>query len=80
MRLPDVERRTADLLHHIDLYPWSTHQAREPEVEFRQADGLEQPRSRAKDSVGKRLPVRVSDIEAFGHTVGCPRCDHALKY
>ena len=28
----------------------------------------------------KRLYVRQADVEAFGYTPGCPRCEHSLTY
>ena len=31
-------------------------------------------------AIARRLYVKASDIEEFGYTRGCPKCDHALEY
>ena len=57
------------------------HKSRGPEAIFTDKPAGESLAARpGAPQLGRRLYTKPADIEAFGWTRGCPRCDHERKY
>ena len=60
----------------IGCTPYDLHQPREPEVTFREKkeDIHEEPQR--KVVMGRQVYVKNADIERYGLTRSCKKCDH----
>ena len=57
------------------------HGAKEPRVVFKDVSSApEAPKADEPSRKSRRLYIKLSDVEAYGYTEGCPKCDHDLKY
>ena len=80
LRMPDVQKWNKDRVDAIAMRPYQLHKPVEPRVIFKEAaDEIPQE---AADTLRliRRLYIKKSDIEAFGYTEGCVKCDHDMKY
>ena len=83
-RLPEGERWDADLLEHIDIFPWGREpQPQRPEQEGQPAVIFE-PRPPQHDEpeveqdrpvIPRAFNIRRTDLEKYGYTKGCRKCD-----
>ena len=80
MTMPEPDKFNKEELAKIAVTPWDLHVPREAEVIFK--DKSEGVHDVAKDKVvmSRQVYIKASDIDQFGMTRGCPRCDHQLKY
>ena len=81
MRLPDVQKWDMKKIADVTQRPWQLHEKKEPAVVFR--DPAEAPADPAADApvqIARRLYIKRSDVEAYGYTQGCPKCNHDLQY
>ena len=79
-RLPDCQKWCKDALAAVRCRPLQLHVPKEPVVIFREpVEGAEDPAQMAARAV-RGLYVKKSDVEAFGYTSGCPKCDSDLRY
>ena len=61
------------------MRPFQLHVPKEPRVIFRDQNGdLEAPKGNIR--LARRLYIKKADVEAFGYTEGCAKCDNDLKY
>ena len=59
--------------------PWSLHEAKAPEVVFK--DAVEsRPTGNALIRAARRVYIKAKDIERWGYTSGCPKCEHEMRY
>ena len=79
LRVPEEQKWNLEMLQSVSATPFDEHQVREPEVVFRQ-EGQKEEVAKPQAVVARRVYIRAPDLEAFGHTRGCPRCEHELKY
>ena len=80
-RMPDCQKWDKDKVASVALRPQQLHQPREPRVLFRDQENVaEVPKGDEPQRLARRLYIKASDVEAFGYTEGCPKCDHDLKY
>ena len=80
-RLPDENKWNTEALQALSATPWSVHEPKDPEVVFKDKDDVDQALVRPEAArYARRTYTRQGDIEAFGYTVGCPRCDHERRY
>ena len=80
-RVPDPQKWSMQKLQEIDISPYSLHIPKEPGVVFAEKANVEL--EHAKQEVlrqVRRAPIRRADLDAYGFTEGCPRCDHAVRY
>ena len=59
--------------------PWDMHVPREMEVVFKDKSDEKQETMKDKVTMSRRVYIKATDIEQFGMTRGCPRCDHQLR-
>ena len=60
--------------------PWDMHVPREMEVVFKDKSDEKQETMKDKVTMSRQVFIKATDIEQFGMTRGCPRCDHQLRY
>ena len=79
--VPDESKWDATLIEQLDKTPYSEHEGSGPDVVFqdreRRPEDDDIPRRVARS---RHLYIKAEDIRAYGHTVGCPRCDHDRRY
>ena len=81
IRMPDVQKWDKDKIAAVALRPWQMHEKKEPTVLFRdQTDVPPAPSGTEPIREARRLYIKRSDVEAYGYTQGCPKCDHDLQY
>ena len=56
------------------------HVPREMEVVFKDKSDEKQETMKDKVTMSRQVYIKATDIEQFGMTRGCPRCDHQLRY
>ena len=79
LRVPEEQKWNFGSIQAVNATPFGEHEVREPEVVFRQEGQQERP-AKPQIVVARRVYIRAPDLEAFGHTKGCPRCEHELRY
>ena len=80
MRMPTADKWSKDAPSSISSTPYSLHTPKEPEVVFRDAADTQRPQLDPKVAHSCQVHIKPSDIERFGSTRGCPKCDHELNY
>ena len=78
---PNHKKYSSETLSTVKATPWDIHTATEPEVVFKPRE--EGPEAEPRDDAvpqRRRMYIKQADIDAFGYTTGCPRCDHAMRY
>ena len=80
MQLPDPQQWNFERLSNLKITPWSNFKVDDPEARFREYDRVD--KSVPEDAVAKarRVYIRQKDLEDFGYTDGCKRCDHTIAY
>ena len=76
----DHQKWSSESLAKIQATPWDIHNATEPEVLFPEAKTDDQKAQPEAEALPRRVYIKASDIDSFGHTVGCPRCEHAIRH
>ena len=82
-RMPDPEKFQLDRVKDVMLTPWEARVSKSEDVIFRERIDAEQKLIAAREQAIrqiKRAPLKRSDIDDFGHTPGCPKCEHSLRY
>ena len=75
MRLPDANKWDRTELAKIAATPWDVHQPRAQEVVFRdQIDPVPVDLAN-KVIIARNVYIKDSDLDAYGMTRGCPKCD-----
>ena len=84
MRVTDGEKWDPEFLAQMQATPWAVHAQKEepqPEVIFRQIDPADASEARPdRKPVIHRVPIQPADMDRFGFTPNCPRCEHALRH
>ena len=76
-RLPDDEKWRQSSLAQLSATPWSIHEAKPPEVVFRdRLEGQEQPEK--VTTTARQFYMREADFVRYGYTDNCQKCQHAL--
>ena len=78
LRMPDVRKFDRGRIAAISSTPWSIHEAANP-------DGVVVEKSIVKEDPGtenvmkaRKMHIRQADLDAFGYTPGCKRCQSIL--
>ena len=64
-------------MQKVGVTSMSLHKPRRPEIVFR--DAVQQPGPDVRERtqpIAREVYLKVSDIDLYGSTVGCPRCEH----
>ena len=78
--MPESRKWNSDELSKVASTPWDLHQPKEPEVVFKERVEDQREAGVDKIAVARQVYIKASDLDEFGLTRGCPRCDHQLKY
>jgi hypothetical protein len=76
MRMPDVQKFDRDRVAAISSTPWSIHTAANP-------DGVFVEKAVNEDTIAdiakvRKIYIRQADLDAFGYTPGCKKCQSIL--
>ena len=78
MRMPDVQKFDRDRVAAISSTPWSIHTAASPDGVFAEKTVKEDtPADIAKFLT---IYIRQVDLDAFGYTPGCKKCQSILGH
>jgi len=81
MRLPNVMKWNKDDIEALTHTPYTGYEPKEPGVTIReQIEETAQQVRQEQSAKPRSMYVRPSDMADFGHTDGCPKCDHVLRY
>ena len=77
MRLPDVQKFDLELIKAVNATPWSIHSTAGVEGVFAKKDVAE---TEVRDSIVKvrKLYILPKDLELYGYTPGCKKCQSYL--
>ena len=79
IRMIDSQKWCSEDLAKVRATRWSVHVPIEPDVVFRKDRSDDQGQEPDAAPVPRRTYIKPSDIEKYGFTSGCARCDDALK-
>ena len=82
-RVPNNEKWCEEKVQAITVTPWKLHAPKSGDVIFKKKfEAEEEMRQVLEDilRIVKRAPITQGDLEAFGYTAGCPKCDHPVMY
>ena len=80
MRIPDCQKWNMESVSKVNVFPWDQHQKRQPEVIFTEKVEGEQLVGEPAARAVRKLYIKQADVIAFGHTRGCARCEHDVRY
>ena len=80
MRMPTADKWNKESRSAIASTPYSLHVPKEPEVVFREVAEARDPLLNPKVALSRQVYIKPSDVEKYGPTRGCPKCDHDLNY
>ena len=78
LRVPKPDQWSIDRIKEATVTPWSMHESTVPEVIHHKP--AEQPQVTAKMAQVIRAYIKQPDLDTFGYTQGCKRCQHILTY
>ena len=77
----DGNKWDAAIVEAVRALPWQlTAEKKEPEVIFREQVDNAQNAADPQPRQVRKLYIKKSDLDAYGFTQGCRRCDHDLAY
>ena len=76
----DVQKWDATMLEEVCIWPWKLMEKKEPAVIFPENLDRDQPKAEPEIRAARALYLKRSDMETYGYTSGCPRCDHDMAY
>ena len=81
MRFPDALKFSVEDAQAVNLTPHNVHDSRPHDAAFREPIFPSAPVPQDDPAKNlKRLYVRQADLDLFGYTPGCARCDHTRMY
>ena len=80
MRLPNILKWNSEEIQKVNVTPYGLHQAPAPHVIFKRGDPVVEAARADQQVIARQVYIRTSDLEAFGYTDGCPKCQHELQY
>ena len=78
--MPEANKFDRAELAKIALTPWDLHVPRHDEVVFKEKKEVVDDGLQDKVAVSRQVYIKLSDIDEFGLTRGCPRCDHQSSH
>ena len=64
----------------VKITPWSLHEQKKPEVVFRDQLAQRPEPVDAPVRMARRVYIKPADIDKYGFTSGCPKCEHEMRY
>ena len=80
MRVPDVRKWQADRIEAVQSWPWQLSVKKDPAVIFREDVDRGHDKPDLSLPASRRLAMKQADFDAYGHTQGCARCEHDIRY
>ena len=80
MRYPNNLKFSIELAQGVDVGPQQIHEEDPRETIFRRPADKSLQQGEEKNPQHRRLYVRQKDIDAFGFSDRCPRCEHEMRY
>ena len=80
MRLPEANKFDKEELSKISATPFDLHRARDLEVVFKDKAAQGEEVFKERVALARQPYIMKKDLEEFGLTRGCARCDHQLQY
>ena len=80
LRMPRAEKWNKEAMSKIGCTPYDLHQPREPEVTFREKKEEAHEEPMRKVVMARQVYIKPADIEKYGLTRGCKKCDHKRLY
>ena len=74
------QRWHVDKIAGIVATPWSMRLVRDRDALFGEPHEPHAPMPEEREIKPRQLKIYPGDLERFGHTEGCPQCEHVLKY
>ena len=79
-RKPNPLKLDKDDLAEVGVTPWSLHVPKVDEVIFRDPKVSDKDDFKEKTAIARQVYIKPSGFPEFGHTRGCPKCEHELSY
>ena len=64
----------------VNVIPFNMFKPKDQVVQFREAVEGEQKQGEIKHAVARQIYLKRADIDAYGQTEGCQRCEADLRY
>jgi hypothetical protein len=80
MRMFGTEKWDKEALVKIGCTPYDMHQPREPEVIFREKNDEQIANPKELISMARQVYIKPKDLERYGLTRKCKKCDHERAY
>ena len=80
LRMPEANKFDKDELGKIASTPWDLHKPRDLEVVFKEKKEATGEVLQDKVAISRQVYIKPADLERFGLTKGCPRCEHQISH
>ena len=80
MRYPDAQKFSAEAAQKVSVGPQQIHVPEQRDAIFKEPADRPLQEGEVKERQARRFYVRQKDLDAYGYSDRCPRCEHALKY
>ena len=80
VRMPEADKWCKESLAAVKCTPWGVQVPREREIIFKEKIDKWEGKFEEKIIIARQPYIRAADLEEFGMTRGCPKCDHYIKY
>ena len=81
MRFPDELKFDVEMAQAVNVAPQNVHDSIVHDAAFRDPVFRQVPLPHTESNLQFRyIYVRQTDLEAFGYTPGCARCEHSMRY
>ena len=80
VRVPEADKWCKESLSAVRCTPWDMHVPRETEIILKEKIDKGEGNFEEKITIARQPYIRASDLDQFGMTRGCPKCDHYIKY
>ena len=82
VRVPGTDKWCKESLSAVRCTPWDLHEPQETEIIFKEKIDKGEGKFEEKVPViiARQPYIRAADLEQFGMTRGCPKCDHYINY
>ena len=78
MRIHKAQMFDKEQLSSVSIAPWQLHDPKKPEVVFKEP--VDKWPDAEPETLVRRVYMYPEDFKEFGYTVGCPNCDHVIRY
>ena len=80
MRMPTADKWNKEALAKVSSTPYDLHAPKDVEVTFRERVEPQGENFKPKVTLARQVYIKPSDIDKYGLTRGCVKCDHERNY